>query len=70
MFCTNPKEFSIFCIDPAFNIFTENINLIVNTYYINLKLEQKETGQPPVFIGPLLLHQKKTGKHIPDLRIA
>ena len=69
MFCTNPKEFSIFCIDPTFNIFTENINLTDTTYYINLKLEQKETGQPPVFIGPLLLHHKKTEKNIPDLPI-
>ena len=60
-FCTNPKEFSIFCIDQTFNIFTENISLTVTTYR-NLKLEQKETGQPPVFIGPLLLHQKKDWK--------
>ena len=37
-FCTNPKEFSIFCIDPTFNIFTENISLTVITYR-NLKLE-------------------------------
>ena len=49
-------------------MFTENISLTVTTYR-NLKLEQKETGQPPAFIGPLLLHQKKTGKHIPDLQI-
>ena len=67
-FCTNLKEFSIFCIDPTFNIFTENISLTVTTYR-NLKLEQKETGQSPVFIGPLLLHQKKIGKRIPDLPI-
>ena len=37
-FCTNPKEFSIFSIDPTFNIFTENISLTVITYRI-LKLE-------------------------------
>ena len=55
-FCTNPKEFSIFCIDPTFNISTENISLTVTTY------RKKETGQPPVFIGPLLLHQKKDWK--------
>ena len=60
-FCTNPKEFSIFCIDPTFNLFTENISLSVTTYR-NLKLEQKETGQPPVFRGRLLLHQKKDWK--------
>ena len=42
-------------------MFTENISLTVTTYR-NLKLEQKETGQSPVFIGPLLLHQKKDWK--------
>ena len=67
-FCTNPKEFGIFSIDPTFNIFTENISLTVITYRI-LKLEQKETGQPPCFMGPLLLDQKKTGKHIPYFRV-
>ena len=60
-FCTNPKEFSIICIDLTFNIFTENISLTVTTYR-NLKLEQNETGQPAVFIGPLLLRQKKDWK--------
>ena len=47
-FCTNPKEFSIFCIDPTFNTFSENISLTV-TRHRNLKLAQKETGQSPVF---------------------
>ena len=42
-FCTNPKEFSIFCIDLTFNIFTENISLTVTTDR-NLKLEQKNSN--------------------------
>ena len=25
-FCTNPQEFSIFCADPTFNIFEDNIS--------------------------------------------
>ncbi len=57
-FCTNPSEFCVFGVDPTFNIFTTNISLTVTTYR-NLRLEHKETGEPPVFIGPLLLHQKK-----------
>ena len=57
-FCTKPKEFSNFCIGPTFNIYSKNTSLTVTTYR-NLKLEQNETGQPSVFIGPLLLHQKR-----------
>ena len=60
-FCTNPKEFSVFSIDPTFNIFNDNISLTV-TIYRNLKLENPSTGQEPVFIGPLLMHQKKDWK--------
>ena len=57
-FCTDPQEFSIFCADPTFNIFEDNISLTVTTYR-NLKLENKPTNEPPVFIGPLLMHQHK-----------
>ena len=61
-FSTDPQEFSIFCADPAFNIFEDNnISLTVTTYR-NLKLENKATSQPPVFIGPLLMHQHKDWK--------
>ena len=60
-FSTDPQEFSIFCADPTFNIFEENISLIVTTYR-NLKLENKARNQPPVFIGPLLMHQHKDWK--------
>ena len=60
-FCTNPKEFSVFSIDPTFNIFNDNISLTVTTYR-NLKLENPSTGQAPVFLGPLLMHQKKDWK--------
>ena len=60
-FFTDPQEFSIFCTDPTFNIFEDNISLTVTTY-INLKLENRTTNQPPVFIGPLLMHQHKDWK--------
>lgn len=58
-FCTNPQEFSVLGVDPTFNIFDTNLSLTVTTYR-NLRLQQKETGKPPVFIGPLLIHQRKT----------
>ena len=57
-FCTNTKEFCVLGIDPTFNVFKENISLTV-TSYRNLRLECKATGQPPVFLGPMMLHQKK-----------
>lgn len=60
-FCTNPNEFFVFGIDPTFNMFDKNISLTVSTYR-NLKLENESTGKPPVFIGPLLMHQHKDWK--------
>ena len=60
-FCTNPKEFSLFSNDPTFNIFNDNSSLTI-TSYKNLKLEDPPTGQTTVFLGPLLMHQKKDCK--------
>ena len=60
-FCTDPQEFSIFCADPTFNIFEDNINLTVTTHR-NFKLENKAANQPSVFIGPLIMHQRKDWK--------
>ena len=60
-FCTDPREFSIFCANPTFNIFEDDISLTV-TICRNLKLENKATNQPPVLIGPLLMHQHKDWK--------
>ena len=60
-FCKNPSEFCIFSIDPTFNVFKDMILLTV-TVYKNLKLAQRKTGKPPVFIGPVLLHQNHEWK--------
>ena len=60
-FCTTPKEYSVFIIDPTVNIFNDNISLTV-TNYRNLKLENPSTGQALVFLSPLLMHQKKDWK--------
>ena len=67
-FSTNPKEFSVFGIDPTFNIFNDNISLTITTYR-NLKLENPSTEQALVFLGPLLMLLKKDGKPILDLQI-
>ena len=61
LFCTNPVEFCVIAVDPTFNIFKEKISLPVTTYK-NLKLINKETAKPPVFIGRILLHQSKDWK--------
>ncbi len=57
-FCTNPTAFTVLEVDPTFNIFDVNLSLTVTTYR-NLRLRQKQTGKPPVFIGPLFIHQRK-----------
>ena len=57
-FCTNQNEFCVFGPDiPTFNIFDRNI-----TTFCNLKLVNPNTEKPPVFMGPLLLHQRKDWK--------
>ena len=60
-FCTDPNDFTVLGIDPTLNIFNENISLTVTTYR-NLRLIKKDTGKAPVFIGPILMHQKKDWK--------
>ena len=60
-FSISPQEFSIFCADPTFNIFEDNINLTVTTHR-NFKLENKAANQPSVFIGFLIMHQRKDWK--------
>lgn len=60
-FCTNADEFCVLGVDPTFNIFEENISLTVMTYR-NLKLHHNATQKSPVFIGPLLMHQRKDWK--------
>lgn len=60
-FCTSPNEFCVFGIDPTLNVFEKNISVTVTTDR-NLRLVNKSTNKPPVFIGPLLMHQHKAWK--------
>ena len=62
-FCTNPNEFCAFGLDPTCNIFDKNISLTVTTNR-NLRLENKNTNKPPVFVGSLLMPQHKDGTYI------
>lgn len=60
-FCTSQQEHSVFGVDPTFNIFDRNISLTVTTFR-NLKLINPTTKKAPVFIGPLMMHQRKDWK--------
>lgn len=56
-FCTNPAKFAVFGVDPTFNL--GKFHLTVTTYQ-NLMLKDRKTGKPPLMLGPMLLHQRKT----------
>ena len=48
---------SVFGIDPTFNL--GNFYVTVTTYE-NLLVTSKKTGVHPVFVGPMLVHQRRT----------
>ena len=58
-FCTNRGSTtnSVFGVDPTFNL--GNFYVTVTTYENLLRVNRK-TGKHPVFIGPMLVHQKRT----------
>ena len=56
-FCCNPREFCILGTDPTFNL--GDFSLTVTTYWY-LQLVNRKTIKPPVMIGPMLVHQRKT----------
>ena len=49
-FCTNPRHFSVFQVDPF---------SVTATQYEHLLLVNRQSGKHPVMVGPLLVHQKK-----------
>ena len=55
-FCTNPKHFSVFQVDPTFDLGTFSVTA---TQYEHLVLVNRQSGKHPVMVGPLLVHQKK-----------
>ena len=55
--CTSPFDFSIITIEPTFSLGEFDVTPLT---YRNLLLESKRTNQPPVFLGPVLVHYRKT----------
>ena len=56
-FCTVPAKFSVLTVDPTFNLGDFDAT---PTAYRNLLLETVRYGTHPVFIGPTLVHYRKT----------
>ena len=56
-FCCSPVEYRPFTVDPTFDIGEFNVTPIT---YQHLLLENRRDGSHPSFIGPVLLHEKKT----------
>ena len=55
-FCTG-EDFGIMTVDPTFSLGDFDVTV---TTYRHLLLECRRTGSPPVFIGPTMIHYKKT----------
>ena len=56
-FCCHPSDYKHFTVDPTFNIGEYNVTPIT---YQHLILENKRDGKHPSFIGPVMIHEKKT----------
>lgn len=56
-FCCNAIEYRPFTVDPTFDIGRYNVTPIT---YQHLLLENKRDGKCPSFIGPIMIHEKKT----------
>ena len=56
-FCTSPFEFSVLTVDPTFCLGDFDVTLVT---YRNLFLQTKRLQQPPVIVGPALIHFKKS----------
>ena len=56
-FGTSSFEFCIITVDPTFSLGEFDVTPLS---YSNLLLETKCNSQPPVFLGPILIHYKKT----------
>ena len=56
-FCCNPFEFSVLTVDPTFTLGDFDVT---PTTYRHLLLTCNRSGKPPVMIGPILIHYKKS----------
>ena len=55
-FSTNPNLFSIISVDPTFSLGDFSVTCIV---YCHLLMKDRRTGESPIMLGPLLVHQRK-----------
>lgn len=56
-FCTSSLDFGVLTVDPTFSLGDFDVTPIT---YRHLLLETRRSGQTPVFLGPILVHYKKT----------
>ena len=56
-FCTSKNHFGIVTIDPTFCLGDFEVTI---TTYRHLVLQCRRSSKPPVFIGPAMIHYKKT----------
>ena len=56
-FCTNEDEFGIMTIDPTFSLGAFDVTI---STYRQLLLQCKRSSEHPVFIGPVMIHYKKS----------
>ena len=57
-FCTNPQKFSIFGVDPTFNL--GDFDVTVNTYrHLLLEPCGSPSGNPPTVLSPMFVHVRK-----------
>ena len=63
-FCTNPLKFSVFQVDPTFNLGNFSVTTTTNEH---LFLRDRRTGKAPSLLGLVYIHQKKGKNFIPDI---
>ena len=56
-FCCDPYQFSIFSVDPTFNLGKFSVT---PTVFKNCLVEDTKTHNSPIVLGPLLVHYHKT----------
>ncbi len=56
-FCTNPSNFCVMTVDPTFSLGEFDVTPIT---YRNLVFQSRRTGKPPICIGPVMVHYRKT----------
>ena len=56
-FCTNSEQFGIMTIDPTFCLGDFDVTVIT---YQHLLIQCQRTSRHPIFIGPVMIHYKKT----------